>query len=157
MPGLGVIDAVVTRFDSSLGLAVPHMGWNGINVRRSQSGLLAPGTQERLYFVHSYMARTQAVPPEWVLATCNYGTEFVAAVHRGNVFATQFHPEKSGKAGLAVIQRFLQATQPLDALSPLPGKLPTTAEPTALAPRVIACLDVRSNDDGDLVVTKGDQ
>jgi glutamine amidotransferase/cyclase len=94
---------------------------------------------------------------EWILATTDYGCEFVAAVQRGNIFATQFHPEKSGKAGLALLQRFLACTGPLDQLSPLPGLLPSVFHPTQLAPRVIACLDVRSNDAGDLVVTKGDQ
>ena len=79
---------------------------------------------------------------------------FVSAVQRGNVFATQFHPEKSGAAGLELFRRFLS----LDSLEAAAGAASTypAKTPTQLAPRVIACLDVRSNDAGDLVVTKGD-
>src|SRR5690606_26743721 len=85
-------------------------------------------------------------------ATAQYGEEvFVGALARGNVLATQFHPEKSGQAGLRVIGAFLsgQQIQVLD-ISP-------TDTRDGLTRRIIACLDVRTNDQGDLVVTKGDQ
>jgi glutamine amidotransferase/cyclase len=61
-----------------------------------------------VYFVHSFRAEPAAHNDDWVLATSHYGSDFVAAVQRGEVHATQFHPEKSGAAGLSVIQSFLE-------------------------------------------------
>eukprot|EP00041_Stephanoeca_diplocostata_P024701 m.632714 g.632714 ORF g.632714 m.632714 type:complete len:213 (+) comp22579_c1_seq3:885-1523(+) len=72
---------------------------------------------------------------------------------QGNIIATQFHPEKSGKTGLALFKRFLS----LKKLDVDAGTISSVKRTTKLAPRIIACLDVRSNDAGDLVVTKGDQ
>ena len=106
--GLGLFPGVVTRFDgarlSALGLKIPHMGWNTLHTR---SCPLFPGDERPfVYFVHSfYMAR---VSPEWTAATCDYGGEFTAAVARENVMATQFHPEKSGDAGLQMLRRFAE-------------------------------------------------
>lgn len=107
-----------------------------------------------MYFVHSYHGTPTPANADWVLATSEYGGEFVAAIQKGQVCATQFHPEKSGLAGLDIIDSFLRPSQA--------PKAPATAAngaagPTGLAKRVIACLDVRANDRGDLVVTKGDQ
>ena len=98
---------------------------------------------------------------EWALGITDYGdTRYISCIQKGNVLATQFHPEKSGDAGLRILKAFLdrqgyisdpKAVPPpnIDALSEFPR--------TCLVKRVIACLDVRSNDQGDLVVTKGDQ
>jgi glutamine amidotransferase/cyclase len=102
----------------------------------------------------------------WTVATATYGDEtYVGAVGKGNVFATQFHPEKSGAAGLRVIKAFLEGSIWHDL--PSNGRLETNGVTSAklgndggsngLTRRVIACLDVRTNDQGDLVVTKGDQ
>ena len=90
----------------------------------------------------------------WTVAKARYGKEdFIGAIGKGKVFATQFHPEKSGEAGLRVIRAFLDGrtfdTLAADQESPLTS--------LGLTRRVIACLDVRANDAGDLVVTKGDQ
>jgi len=150
--GLGLIPATIKRFtvDSQHGMAVPHMGWNGVNVRKA-SPFLRPGTDEKFYFVHSFLAESTPDMREWTLATTNYGIEYVSAVQKDNIIATQFHPEKSGASGLALIRRFLEGT------GDLPGEVVIDPPPTALAPRIIACLDVRANDAGDLVVTKGDQ
>jgi glutamine amidotransferase/cyclase len=146
--GLGLIPGQIRRFDASR-LSVPHMGWNGI--RPEQDGaLLADYAGEKLYFVHSYHAERTAENRDWVLATCDYGTPFVAAVQRGQVAAVQFHPEKSGVAGLRLLERFLAG-------QPAAAGHPPRAATTGFAKRIIACLDVRSNDAGDLVVTKGDQ
>ena len=102
---------------------------------------------------------SEAISNGWDIAFARYGSEiFLAAVSYKNFFATQFHPEKSGVAGLKVIKSFLEGSrfsevttsdaQPVDNIeNTLSG----------LTRRIIACLDVRSNDDGDLVVTKGDQ
>jgi glutamine amidotransferase/cyclase len=151
--GLGVIPGMVKRF-STPGLSVPQIGWNGI-LPKKESPLLTQYSGEKLYFVHSYHAALDGLDPDWLLATTCYGEEFVSAVEKGNVTAFQFHPEKSGKAGLAILNRFLTGKQaPGPALSPA---LISSGGATHLARRIIACLDVRSNDNGDLVVTKGDQ
>jgi glutamine amidotransferase/cyclase len=145
IPGLGIIPGTVKRFD--VDLAVPHIGWNGIVVKQPSrlfSGLT--GT-EKLYFVHSYHVTPD--DEQFVLATTDYGYSFCSAVQKGNVVATQFHPEKSGRVGLRILDNFLKKeTAPVRV---------TSTGPTRLAKRIIACLDVRSNDQGDLVVTKGDQ
>ena len=156
VPGLGLIPGLVGRFPEG-SLAVPHMGWNGLRPRR-HSGLLEGLDGHRFYFVHSYRAERTAENADWVLAESDYGAPFVSAVQQGHIAAVQFHPEKSGADGLEVLRRFLAGEAPADsgAAGAAEAMMPATA-PTRLARRVIACLDVRSNDDGDLVVTKGDQ
>jgi imidazole glycerol-phosphate synthase len=151
--GLGIIPGRVIRF-TDRGLAVPQIGWNGSKILK-QSSTLQGYQGEKLYFVHSFHGQVKETNEEWLLAVSDYGTEFVAAVERGNVTAFQFHPEKSGPAGLNILKNFLakdrQSTQSLQ------HALSLQQSPTKMAKRVIACLDVRSNDQGDLVVTKGDQ
>jgi glutamine amidotransferase len=83
---------------------VPHIGWNKSRVTRS-SPLGAPGDEEFFYFVHSYIAEPK--DPADVVATAVYGEEFPSVVVRGNVWGTQFHPEKSGSAGLNLIRAFV--------------------------------------------------
>ena len=63
---------------------------------------------DRLYFVHSYRATPDVANEDWVLATCEYGGEFIAAVQKGEVMACQFHPEKSGEKGLSIFRNFLE-------------------------------------------------
>jgi glutamine amidotransferase len=86
-------------------LKVPHMGWNEV---KQQPHALWQGIEDnsRFYFVHSYYVRTQE--RDIVAATCNYGLEFDVALTRENLFAVQFHPEKSHSAGLKLLQNFLQ-------------------------------------------------
>jgi len=154
--GLGLIPGRVRRFRDAA-LAVPHMGWNGLRPQR-QGALLAGLEGQRFYFVHSYFAESTAANAPWVLAETDYAVPFVSAVQRGRVAAVQFHPEKSGRDGLEVLRRFLSgAAVEADATAAREPAAPRAARPTQLARRVIACLDVRSNDAGDLVVTKGDQ
>ncbi|MDR1279617.1 MAG: imidazole glycerol phosphate synthase subunit HisH [Opitutaceae bacterium] len=108
--GLGVFPGKVIRFrfasGSGLGLKIPHMGWNTLRFTQPASvlaaGLLAVG--EAFYFVHSY----HCVPADarLVLAECDYGGGFTAAIARGNCFATQFHPEKSQAKGLQIYKNF---------------------------------------------------
>lgn len=160
VPGLGLIPMRMQRFKNS-NKSVPHIGWNSAKVtdgdtQKSESFYgLRPDC--KYYYVHSY-----AIPYEkgvleghgWTVATASYGDEqFVGAIGRGNVFATQFHPEKSGAAGLATIRAFLNG-QPKQLL---PEPLGEDTKQDGLTRRIIACLDVRTNDEGDLVVTKGDQ
>jgi glutamine amidotransferase/cyclase len=109
----------------------------------------------KYYYVHSYKVPYRQGELErqgWTVATARYGDEeFIGAVAKGNILATQFHPEKSGVAGLRVIKAFLDGN--IES-GHTPGQ--GIAE-EGLTRRVIACLDVRTNDQGDLVVTKGDQ
>lgn len=144
--GLGLIPGVVKRFH--IRLSVPHIGWNGLVVRQPSRIFNGLGGHEKFYFVHSY----HVVPQEdsTVLTYTDYDCRFVSSIQKGNIIATQFHPEKSGDVGLRVLKNFIETrNQPVR-----PARAP---EKTRLAKRIIACLDVRSNDQGDLVVTKGDQ
>jgi glutamine amidotransferase/cyclase len=156
VPGLGLIPGLVRRFDNST-LSVPHMGWNALRLQRDCE-LLDDAEAHRFYFVHSYYAEPDADNRDWVLAETDYGHAFISAVQQGEVAAVQFHPEKSGAPGLEVLRRFLAGQCTLDASAARFGSSRIAdAQPTTLAKRVIACLDVRTNDQGDLVVTKGDQ
>lgn len=87
------------------------------------------------------------------------GTRYISTVQKGNVVGTQFHPEKSGAVGLRILGSFLSRSGLVASGGTMHEPLPdlSTYPATKLAKRVIACLDVRSNDFGDLVVTKGDQ
>jgi glutamine amidotransferase/cyclase len=144
--GLGIIAGSIKRF--VIDLSVPHIGWNGLNFK--QASRIYSGLQgdEKFYFVHSY--HVVADDTSTILTTTDYGYEFVSSIQKGNIIATQFHPEKSGRAGLALLQNFIESTAE-------PVRPVGSAAVTALSKRIIACLDVRSNDQGDLVVTKGDQ
>lgn len=149
--GLGVIPGMVRKFDDSV-LSVPQIGWNNI-ITQKDSSIFHGYDGQKLYFVHSFYAEVLPQNAHWILSTTNYGVEFVSSVQRGNITALQFHPEKSGATGLQLLGNFLDKKS---------GALRVPASrsiqgPTSLAKRVIACLDVRSNDAGDLVVTKGDQ
>ncbi|XP_022975804.1 imidazole glycerol phosphate synthase hisHF, chloroplastic-like isoform X1 [Cucurbita maxima] len=147
--GLGLIPGVVGRFDSSNGFTVPHIGWNALEISED-SEILDEISNRHVYFVHSYRAMPSDKNKEWISSTCSYGDRFIASVRRGNVHAVQFHPEKSGEVGLSVLRRFLLPKSTVT-------KKPNEGKASRLAKRVIACLDVRTNDQGDLVVTKGDQ
>jgi glutamine amidotransferase/cyclase len=144
--GLGFIRGTVKRFD--IDLSVPHIGWNGLNIRRPSIIFNSLGGDEKFYFVHSY--HVAPLDQEVVLTTTDYGYEFVSSVQKGNVIATQFHPEKSGRAGLRILKNFLTS-----GVKPVMPKVVNKG--TRLSKRIIACLDVRSTDQGELVVTKGDQ
>lgn len=153
VPGLGVLPGVIGRFPESLGLAVPHISWSGVASMQEDPWPLAT-PQPRCYFVHSYrVPMPECGYAPWALACSEYGERFVCAVRHGNCVGTQFHPEKSGTAGLDLLQRWLQG-KPAGAGAAAPAKVPPAPLPPAR--RIIACLDVRSNDAGDLVVTKGD-
>jgi glutamine amidotransferase/cyclase len=143
---LGFFKGRVERFKTDL--AVPHMGWNGINIKQISPLLDGVDPDSRFYFVHSY----HLVPedPSVILTTTTYDYEFVSSVQKGNVMGTQFHPEKSGRVGMQLLENFISSED-------LHARGPANIEGKGLAKRVIACLDVRSNDAGDLVVTKGDQ
>lgn len=105
-PGLGWIDMTCRRFNAASGIRVPHMGWNQIVLQKPSPLLDSMREDARFYFVHSY--HMECDNPEDVLATATYGLEFICAVQRGNIFGTQFHPEKSLRHGLTVMQAFVE-------------------------------------------------
>mmetsp|Transcript_132937 Transcript_132937/g.315044 ORF Transcript_132937/g.315044 Transcript_132937/m.315044 type:complete len:534 (-) Transcript_132937:100-1701(-) len=145
--GLGVLPGTVERFPET-SLAVPNINWSGVAPMLADPWPLEKA-QPRCYFVHSYRVPMTTAP--WALACSEYGEKFVCAVRQGNCVATQFHPEKSGTVGLRILETWLKGRAPGEA-APAEAFCP---EPPAR--RIIACLDVRANDAGDLVVTKGDQ
>jgi glutamine amidotransferase len=110
-PGLGILPGTVVRFPAAHGLPsgeklkVPHMGWN--QVYQAMSHPLWDGIAEgsRFYFVHSYYVNTP--DPGLVAGTSRYPTGFTCAVARNNIFAVQFHPEKSQSAGLRLLSNFV--------------------------------------------------
>lgn len=112
-PGLGILPGRVVRFPETreTGLKVPHMGWNQLKPVSGRNSLLFEGISANpyTYFVHSYYA----VPDEEdvVLARCTYGIEFSAMVGRGNLFAVQFHPEKSQTDGIQMLRNFGKLTE----------------------------------------------
>jgi glutamine amidotransferase len=100
--GLGVLAGAVTRLKADI---VPHMGWNTVTVPEG-STLFAGVEDERFYFVHSYAAREV---PDVLLTTAEHGDVFAAAVERGALAATQFHPEKSGDAGAHLLDNWVRS------------------------------------------------
>jgi len=102
--GLGILAGTVKRFRG--GLKVPHMGWNTLSIKKKDSPLLkGVRPQDHFYFVHSYYA----VPEEKGItaSTTRYGSEFCSSIWKDNIFATQFHPEKSQANGLRLIENFI--------------------------------------------------
>ena len=102
---LGLISGEVQRFRlDSPDLKVPHMGWNEVRVQRPHPMLHGIDPGDEFYFVHAYYPHP--LNPENVYAVTDYEIEFASAVGRGNYFATQFHPEKSGRVGLRMLSQF---------------------------------------------------
>ncbi|MDD5546002.1 MAG: imidazole glycerol phosphate synthase subunit HisH [Candidatus Omnitrophica bacterium] len=102
--GLGWIDASVVKIDAP-GVRIPHVGWNGL-IQRKANMLFDGIPQDALfYYVHSYHIR--CANPDDVIGECEYGNRFAAVLNRGNIYATQFHPEKSQLHGLKMLENFL--------------------------------------------------
>ena len=108
--GLGILPGRVRRFEpgdhdaEEPALKVPHMGWNELTIRRRAPHLEGIADHSRVYFVHSYYVDTP--DPSIVATTTSYGVDFVSSAWRDNIFATQFHPEKSQATGLALLANF---------------------------------------------------
>ena len=102
--GLGVLKGKICRIPDTDGLKIPHMGWNSLELQHN--GRLFKGIEDNayVYFVHSYYLKAEE--EEIVTAKTQYGTTIHASVERGNVFACQFHPEKSSKYGLKILENF---------------------------------------------------
>ncbi len=103
--GLGILKGDILRIPASKGLKIPHMGWNSLHL--SHEGRLFRGVREQsyVYFVHSYYLKARE--EEIVRASTEYGVQIHASVEKDNVFACQFHPEKSGEVGLKILENFL--------------------------------------------------
>ncbi len=104
--GLGLLPGYVTRFPSDMGLKVPHMGWNQLDVRRDCELLAHIDAKTSAYFVHSYYCVPE--DPADVVAVVDYGIPFTAAVQHEHIYGVQFHPEKSQRLGLQVLVNFLE-------------------------------------------------
>jgi glutamine amidotransferase len=113
VPGLGVLPGRVPRFPpdkmhdprTGLALKVPHMGWNQVTQARPHPLWNGIPQDSRFYFVHSYYV--SAAVPEHVAGVTDYGLRFTSAAAHANIFAVQFHPEKSAKAGLQLLENFM--------------------------------------------------
>lgn len=106
-PGLGLLEGEVVGMEGRLpgGLAIPHIGWNALRIKRPGGVLKYVEEGDCVYFVHSYYAENCAVS---LTATAEYGLELTAAVQRENLYGCQFHPEKSGKVGLGILRAFCE-------------------------------------------------
>ena len=104
--GLHILDGQILRIPDQPGLKIPHIGWNSLTLQNN--GRLFEGIEENpyVYFVHSYYLK--ASDEKIVKATTEYSTTIHASVEQGNVFACQFHPEKSGKVGLSILKNFAE-------------------------------------------------
>ncbi|HWY12472.1 MAG TPA: imidazole glycerol phosphate synthase subunit HisH [Bacteroidia bacterium] len=102
--GLGWVDAQTIKFNfTDRVLKIPHMGWSYIDVKK-ENELIRKEDKHRFYFVHSYYVKCNDESD--VIATCNYGTEFTCILNHGNIFGAQFHPEKSLKFGMELLNNF---------------------------------------------------
>ena len=105
--GLGWIDMDIVKFDLTKidsKLKIPHMSWNEINITKESPLLLNLNNESRFYFVHSYHMQTNQ--NEDILCTTNYGYEFVSVVQKDKIYGVQFHPEKSHKFGVTLLNNF---------------------------------------------------
>ena len=107
--GLHLLDGRIRRIPAAPGLKIPHIGWNDLTF--PNEGRLFRGVEEHayVYFVHSYYL--EAADPSIVTATTEYGTLIHASVEKNNIFACQFHPEKSSRIGMKILQNFIEITQ----------------------------------------------
>jgi len=101
--GLALVAGKVKKLSAKI---LPHIGWNEVHVEKEMN-LMWGLNNQRFYFVHSYAATT--APDEFLQAKSNYGEEFVAAIQSGSLSAVQFHPEKSGDAGMQLLKNWVSA------------------------------------------------
>jgi glutamine amidotransferase len=106
--GLGLIEADVKKFcfPADAKLKVPHMGWNVVKPTRPNALIPLGEEEQRFYFVHSY--RVVPDDPSVIIGAANYGSEFCAAFQKANIIGVQFHPEKSHRFGMALMNRFME-------------------------------------------------
>ena len=102
--GLSIFDGTITKIPSGEGLKIPHIGWNSLDIKKTDGLFKGLEQNPYVYFVHSYFLN--ASDKGIVSAQTQYGVTIDAAIENGNVFATQFHPEKSGETGLKILKNF---------------------------------------------------
>ena len=106
VPGLGVLRGRIKRIPDKEGIRIPHMGWNSLSFPKESRLFSGIPDGPFVYFVHSYYL--EAKDRDVVCARTEYGVQIDCAIESGNIFATQFHPEKSGGAGLRILENFLK-------------------------------------------------
>ena len=102
--GLGIFKGKIKKFSSDMGLKIPHIGWNSLEIKQKDGIFKNIPDNSYVYFVHSYYL--QAEDKNDIATVTNYGISFHSAVGKNNLFATQFHPEKSGDVGLQILRNF---------------------------------------------------
>lgn len=103
--GLGILPGTIYKIPEHPGLKIPHMGWNSLDIRPGAKLFKGIDNGAYVYFVHSYYLKAE--DESIVAASAEYSTRIHASVEQGNVFACQFHPEKSGEVGLAILKNFM--------------------------------------------------
>lgn len=103
--GLGLLSGVISKIPNNSELKVPHVGWNSVSVKKTDGLFSNISNESYFYFVHSYYLH--GAPKEIVAGKTDYGVPIECAVQQGNLWATQFHPEKSSEAGLKLLKNFL--------------------------------------------------
>lgn len=106
VPGLGLLPGCVVHIPENAGLKIPHMGWNSISITPGTRLFKGIPQESFVYFVHSFAREADGLPG--TAAVTEYGMKILAAVERGNLFGTQFHPEKSSSVGLQILKNFLE-------------------------------------------------
>ncbi len=104
--GLGILKGKVVKIPKTGSLKIPHMGWNSLTFPKESKILKGIGKDPFVYFVHSYYIKPE--DESVVSAYTEYGAQLAVAVERGNLFAVQFHPEKSGETGLGILKNFIE-------------------------------------------------
>lgn len=102
--GLGIFKGKIKKFSSDMGLKIPHIGWNSLEIKQKDTLFKGIPENSYVYFVHSYYLHAE--DKEDIATVTNYGIDFHSAVGKNNIFATQFHPEKSGDVGLQILRNF---------------------------------------------------
>ena len=107
--GLNILKGAIRQIPQDMNLKVPHMGWNLLDIKGNSPLLSGLSHKPYVYFVHSYYLDTS--DKDIVIADTSYGITFSVAVQKGNIFATQFHPEKSGEVGLEILRNFAKVVR----------------------------------------------
>ena len=102
--GLGIFKGKIKKFSSDMGLKIPHIGWNSLETKQKNTLFKDIPENSYVYFVHSYYLHAE--DENDIATVTNYGIDFHSAVGKNNIFATQFHPEKSGDVGLQILRNF---------------------------------------------------
>ncbi len=102
--GLGIFKGKIKKFSPDMGLKIPHIGWNSLEIKQKDTLFKDIPENSYVYFVHSYYLHAE--DENEIATVTNYGIDFHSAVGKNNIFATQFHPEKSGDVGLQILRNF---------------------------------------------------